>query len=51
MTQRHRLRRQPGNDGHVRAWVPRDMLAPSQRTSQDDDRSDDAGDSAVFEAP
>ena len=50
MTQRHRLRRQPGNDGHVRVWVPRDMLNPSQRASQDDDAGVVARDSSVFEA-
>jgi hypothetical protein len=40
MTQRHRLRRQPGNDGHVRVWVPDDMANPSHRASQRDNRSD-----------
>lgn len=44
MTQRHRLRRQPGNDGQVRVWVPHDMATPSPRTSQHDDRADDASD-------
>jgi len=51
MTQRQRLRRQPGNDGKVRVLVPRDMLKPSHRASQDDGRDvlrppgqDDAGD-------
>jgi hypothetical protein len=43
-TQRQRLRRQPGNDGKVRVLVPRDMLEPSQRASQDKVRSDRAGD-------
>jgi hypothetical protein len=45
MTQRHRLRRQPGNDGQVLVWVPRDVAEP-QRQSQRDDRSDDTGDNA-----
>jgi hypothetical protein len=51
MTQRQHLRRQPGNDGKVRVLVPRDMLAPSHRASQDPaqgtsqrDRADDAQD-------
>jgi chromosome segregation ATPase len=46
MTQRHRLRRQPGNDGHVRVWVPHDMASPSQRQSHHDDGGDDASDDA-----
>jgi len=29
LAQRHRLRRQPGNDGTVRVWVPADMAASS----------------------
>ena len=29
LAQRHRLRRQPGNDGSVRVWVPADMAASS----------------------
>jgi hypothetical protein len=41
MTQRQRLRRQPGNDGKVRVLVPRDMLKPSHRASQGDGRNVD----------
>jgi hypothetical protein len=41
MTQRHRLRRQPGNDGKVRVLISRDMLAPSHRASQRADESDE----------
>src|ERR1044072_6425201 len=48
MTQRQRLRRQPGNDGKVRIWVPRDMLEPARRASQPAShrpvRNDSAGD-------
>jgi hypothetical protein len=52
MVQRQRMRRQPGNDGRVRIWVPRDMLeparraaqGPSQALSQRSVRSDGAGD-------
>ncbi len=48
MTQRQRLRRQPGNDGKVRVLVPRDMLAASHRasqvTAQGTSRRDRAGD-------
>ena len=44
MTQRQRLRRQPGNDGKVRIWVPRDMLEPARRASQRPVRNDSAGD-------
>ena len=29
LAQRHHLRRQPGNDGSVRVWVPADMAASS----------------------
>src|SRR5215469_15344639 len=29
LAQRHHLRRQPGNDGAVRVWVPADMAASS----------------------
>jgi hypothetical protein len=29
LAQRHRLRRQPGNDGSVRVWVPADMATSS----------------------
>ena len=29
LAQRHRLRRQPGNDGSVRVWVPADMAVSS----------------------
>src|SRR5215469_8692794 len=29
LAQRHHLRRQPGNDGKVRVWVPADMAASS----------------------
>jgi hypothetical protein len=46
MTQRHHLRRQPGNDGKMRVWVSGDMLVPTLRTSQRDDRGDVAGDRA-----
>lgn len=46
MTQRHRLRRQPGNDGKMRVWVSGDMLAPTVRTLQRDDIGDDARDRA-----
>jgi hypothetical protein len=41
MTQRHRLRRQPGNNGKVRVLISRDMLAPSHRASQRADESDE----------
>jgi hypothetical protein len=37
MTQRHHLRRQPGNDGLIRVWVPHDMAKPSQRVTLPDD--------------
>jgi hypothetical protein len=50
MTQRHRLRRQPGNDGQVLVWVPHDMAEPSQRQSQRDDRGDDARDTGLLAA-
>jgi hypothetical protein len=30
MTQRHRWRRQPGNDGTALVWVPHDDLTPRQ---------------------
>jgi hypothetical protein len=29
LAQRHRLRRQPGNDGQTRVWVPTDMASSS----------------------
>lgn len=44
MTQRQCLRRQPGNDGKVRVWVPADLAELSPRASQRDDRDDDARD-------
>jgi hypothetical protein len=37
LTQRQRLRRQPGNDGLVRVWVPADLAKPSQRRPHHDD--------------
>jgi hypothetical protein len=46
MTQRHHLRRQPGNDGLMRVWVPHDMAEPSPRVTLRDDVGDDAGDDA-----
>ncbi len=54
MTQRHRLRRQPGNDGLIRVWVPHDMVGPSQRVTPRrdtrDDGDDDARDGGLTEA-
>jgi hypothetical protein len=41
MAQRHRLRRQPGNDGKVRVLISRDMLAPPHGASQRTDESDE----------
>ena len=46
MTQRHHLRRQPGNDGLVRVWVPHAMAEPSPRVTLHDDAGDDADDDA-----
>ena len=46
MTQRHRLRRQPGNDGLIRVWVPHDMAEPSQRVTPRHDARDDGDDDA-----
>ena len=47
LTQRQRLRRQPGNDGQVRVWVPADMAKPSQRSSHRDNAGDDARDTGL----
>lgn len=44
--QRHRWRRQTGNDGQVRALVPGDWLRPRQsRDSRDDSQNDTGHDS------
>jgi len=45
LTQRQRLRRQPGNDGLIRVWVPTD-LARAARQSKRSDARDDACDDA-----
>jgi hypothetical protein len=34
LSQRHRLRRQPGNDGLARIWVPNDVATPPQRLTR-----------------
>jgi hypothetical protein len=47
LTQRQRLRRQPGNDGLIRVWVPADLARPARRSRQNgggDDAPDDARD-------
>jgi hypothetical protein len=46
LAQRHRLRRQPGNDGQTRVWVPTDMASssphrPTPPASDADDTSPD----------
>jgi hypothetical protein len=60
LAQRHRLRRQPGNDGSVRVWVPADMAAsspfrphpPATPATPDDADADDtpAADATPFHA-
>jgi hypothetical protein len=48
LTQRQRLRRQPGNDGLVRIWVPASTRLPSQGQSHRDDGGDDARDTGLM---
>jgi hypothetical protein len=58
MTQRHRWRRQPGNDGTALVWVPSDDLTPrqlpprqpSRQTPDDDGDGDTPGTSVLTKA-
>ena len=47
LTQRQRLRREPGNDGLVRIWVPASTRLPSQGQSHRDG-GDDARDTGLM---
>jgi hypothetical protein len=48
LTQRHRWRRQRGNDGHARVLVPHDMLQRDRGDSDDDKAGDSHRDSPTL---